>query len=111
MDIGSAVSRASGVREEQMIELGRYRDSNAFTPVEKLVIELAEAMSRTPATVPQTLFDALRAHFDEAQLVELSAVIAWENYRARFNRTFDVKPDGFSEGAFCVLPETAGSPA
>jgi hypothetical protein len=38
--------------------------------------------------------------------VELAAAIAWENYRARFNRVFGVRPLGFSgEGAFCALPE------
>jgi hypothetical protein len=37
--------------------------------------------------------------------VELAASIAWENYRARFNRVFGVRSSGFSEGAFCALPE------
>ncbi len=47
----------------------------------------------------------LRQRFDEAQLVELAAATAWENYRARFNRVFGVRPVGFCEGAFCALPE------
>ena len=47
----------------------------------------------------------LRQRFDEAQLVELVAAIAWENYRARFNRVFGVRSLGFCEGAFCALPE------
>ena len=47
----------------------------------------------------------LRQRFDEAQLVELAAAIAWKNYRARFNRVFGVRPVGFCEGAFCALPE------
>ena len=46
--------------------------------------------------------ERLRAHFDEAQLLELAATIAWENYRARFNRAFEVRSSGFSEGAFCA---------
>ena len=50
-------------------------------------------------------FAALRAEFTEPQLVELATAIAWENYRARFNRTFAILADGFSEGAFCPLPE------
>jgi len=62
-------------------------------------------MAETPANVSEELRQRLRAHFDEAQLVELAAAIAWEHYRARFNRVFDVQPAGFSEGAFCVLPE------
>ena len=47
----------------------------------------------------------LAEHFDEAQLVELTAVAAFENYMARFNRGFDVQAEGFSEGATCPLPD------
>ena len=59
----------------------------------------------TPVEVPDALFDALRHHFNEAQLVELTAAIAWENYRARFDHTFGIESQGFSEGAYCPLPE------
>jgi hypothetical protein len=51
------------------------------------------------------LFDRLRKHFDDAQLVELTASIAIENYRARFNNALDVPPAGFSEGAYCPMPD------
>jgi hypothetical protein len=54
------------------------------------------------------LFSALRRHFHEAQLVELTASIAWENYRARFDHAFGIEAQGFSEGAFCALPEPPG---
>jgi len=69
------------------------------------VLDLAVAMARTPCDVPEELRGRLRARLDEAQLVELTAAIAWEHYRSRFNRVFGVQPVGFSEGAFCVLPE------
>lgn len=81
-----------------------YRNSNLFPPVEKLVLEYADAMTRTPVEVPENLFAELRAKFDEAQLVELTANIAWENYRARFNHAFGIEAEGFSEGAVCALP-------
>ena len=61
-------------------------------------------MSRTPASVDDELFAALRREFSEPQLVELATAIAWENYRARFNRAFGVLAEGFSQGAFCPLP-------
>jgi len=82
-----------------------YRDSPAFSPLEKLVLDYAAAMTRTPAEVPDALFAALRAELSEAQLVELTAAIAWENYRARFDRAFGVEAQGFSKGAYCPLPE------
>ena len=85
--------------------LPRYRESPVFSEEERLVIELAEEMARIPVEVPPELSEKLRQRFDEAQLVELAAAIAWENYRARFNRVFGVRPVGFCEGAFCALPE------
>ena len=61
-------------------------------------------MTGTPAEVSDALFEELRARFDEAQLVELASALAWENYRARFNRVFDVSSEDYADGAFCPLP-------
>jgi alkylhydroperoxidase family enzyme len=94
-----------GIREAQLMDLARYETSTAFDADERLVLDLAVAMAKTPTEVSGALRDRLRARFDEAELVELSAAIAWEHYRARFNRVFGVEPAGFSEGAFCVLPQ------
>jgi alkylhydroperoxidase family enzyme len=62
-------------------------------------------MTRMPVAVPDGLFDELKRYFTAAQLVELTATIAWENYRARFNHALGIEAQGFSEGAFCPLPE------
>jgi alkylhydroperoxidase family enzyme len=94
-----------GVTEEQLMELSRYESSEAFTDAERAALDLAVAMARTPTNIASDLTERLRRHFDEAQLVELAATIAWENYQARFNRVFGVRSSGFSEGAFCPLPE------
>lgn len=99
------MGRALGVTEDQLRDLPRYRDSSAFSTEERLAIDLAVEMAKTPVAVPPGLMDELRRHFDEAQLVELVAAIAWENYRARFNRPFGIEPAGFSEGAACAVPE------
>jgi alkylhydroperoxidase family enzyme len=104
MDIGSAVGRELGISDTQLTELGRYRDSDAFSEQERTVLDLAVAMTSDPVDVPSSLLDELRGFLDEGQLVELAAAIAWENYRARFNRVFGVRPVGFSDGAACVLP-------
>jgi 4-carboxymuconolactone decarboxylase len=93
------------VTEEQLRDLASFERSEAFTPLEKRALQLTVALSRTPADVPDELYDALRAELDEGQLVELGATIAWENYRARFNRLFGIQSQGFSEGASCALPE------
>ncbi len=88
-----------------MGDLARFEESTAFQPAEKLVLRLAVALTKTPAAVDDALFADLRREFSEPQLVELATAIAWENYRARFNRTFAIAAEGFSQGAFCPLPE------
>ena len=75
--------------------------------MDKVVLEYADAMTQTPVEVPETLFTKLREKFAEAQLVELTAMLAWENYRARFDHAFGVEAEGFSEGSYCALPVKA----
>jgi alkylhydroperoxidase family enzyme len=94
-----------GVTEQQLLELSRYQTSDAFDDLERAALDLAVAMARTPTEIPSELAQRLRKDLDEAQLVELAATIAWENYQARFNRVFGVRSSGFSEGAFCAMPE------
>ena len=91
--------------EEQLRELARYQVSESFSEREKRAIEYAVEMTKTPMHISDSLFARLQAEFDGPQLVELTASIAWENYRARFNHAFGLEAQGFSEGAFCVLPE------
>jgi AhpD family alkylhydroperoxidase len=104
-DIASALARKAGITEEQLLALPRYRDSDAFDALERLVLDYATAMSRTPTTVTDELFAAMSEHFTARQLVELTNVIALENMRARFNSAFDMTPAGFSEGMVCVIGE------
>jgi alkylhydroperoxidase family enzyme len=99
------VSRKTGITEEQFKDLARFGSSEQFNEDERLVLHLAVALTRTPSEVSDDLFAALSRSFSERELVELSAAISWENYRARFNRTFAVESEGFSKGKFCPLPE------
>lgn len=108
-DIASSIARGAGITEQQLLALPNYRDSDEFTVLERLVLDYATAMSRTPTCVTDELFAAMRAQFDERQMVELSNVIALENMRARFNSAFDMTPAGFSEGMVCVAPEAAAT--
>jgi len=98
------VGRAAGITEAQLAALPRWEASDAFDPLERRVLEYAGEMTKTPVEVPPALFEALRAELGPAGLVELSAAIAWENYRARFNHAFGVESEGYSEGAVCLLP-------
>jgi alkylhydroperoxidase family enzyme len=68
-------------------------DFSRFNSKERLVIELADAMANTPANISDELYARLKSEFSEEQLLELGAHIAFENYRARYNRAFDVESD------------------
>jgi alkylhydroperoxidase family enzyme len=97
------------VTEAQLLDLSRYHESDAFSPLEKAVLDYAVALSKTPADASDELVARLRKDLSDQQLVELTANIAWENFRARFNRGFDVAAQGFSEGKVCPIPERPGS--
>lgn len=92
MDINSAVGRKAGLSDEKLRAL-KGDDLTALTDTERLVVELADAMAATPAAISAELYARLRAKFSEEQLLQLSAQIAFEHYRARLNRVFDVESD------------------
>src|ERR1700694_2294935 len=104
MDINSAVGRKAGLTEEQLLDLNNYKTSAAFTDRERVALELADELVKAPANVSDDLFKRLSQHFTYPELVELAAALAFENYRARFNRVFDIGSGGFSQGAVCALP-------
>ncbi|HEX8368466.1 MAG TPA: hypothetical protein VF604_07990 [Pyrinomonadaceae bacterium] len=94
MDIGSAVGRQKDlVTDEELREVPNWQHSKILGERERTAIEYAEEMSKTPVRVSDELFQRLKKHFSDEQIVELSASIAYENYRARFNHALDVKSD------------------
>jgi AhpD family alkylhydroperoxidase len=107
IDLGSQVSRQWGLSDEELLALPSYRTSPLFSDLDKLVLDLAVGMSSTPVEVPGTLFNELRKHLDDAQLVELTHHIALENMRGRFNLALGIGSAGFSDGMVCAVPDTA----
>jgi alkylhydroperoxidase family enzyme len=99
------VSRELGIDEQTLADLPRYADSDRFTPLEKAALELATAMTETPADVPAELRERLLAELTPAQLAELASTLAWENHRARLNRALGVESMGFTADGYCALPE------
>lgn len=75
------------------------------------MLEYSDAMTQTPVEVPEALFARLQEIFSEVQLVELTATLAWENYRARFDHAFGVEAEGFTKGSYCALPARAAHQA
>ena len=74
--------------------MGIWQDSDLFSLAERAALALSEAMTVTPADISDDLFADVRAHYSEEQIVELTATIALENYRARINRVFLIESEG-----------------
>ena len=92
MDINSAVGRKAGLTDEKLLALSGS-DLSGYNEKERLVIALADAMAETPSNISDDLYARLRSQFSEEQLLELGGQIAFENFRARLNRVFDVESD------------------
>lgn len=106
IDLGSAIAHQWGLTDDELLALPHYQSSRLFSDLDKLVLDYAVAMSRTPVEVPDDLFDELRQHFTDAQLVELTHHIALENLRGRFNLALGIGSSGLSDGMVCALPES-----
>jgi AhpD family alkylhydroperoxidase len=106
IDLGSQIARQWGITDEELLAMADYRNAVCFSDVDRLILDYATAMSRTPVEVTDELFDALRVHFDTPQLVGLTHVINLGNMRARFNIALGIGSSGFSANRVCALPET-----
>lgn len=106
MDLGYWVLHGHGIPREKIEAVARWRDSKLFEPLERLVMKYAEAMTETPPTVNDALVKRLRERLDEAQLVELTMIICWENVRSRFNSAIGLTPQGFKDR--CEIPQLKG---
>jgi alkylhydroperoxidase family enzyme len=102
MDFGYWVSRERGMAREKLLDVPRWRDSEAYTPLERDVMEYAEAMTATPPAVEDELADRLREGLGEPAFVELTAMVAVENLRSRINSALGLTSQGFKDA--CDLP-------
>ena len=104
VDLGSQICRNSGLSDDELLALARYRDSELFTAREVAALDYTVAVMRTPVQVTDELFARLAEHFDEPRIVELTALLIAVNFN-RFNAAFGVGSAGFSDGMVCVPPE------
>lgn len=85
---------------DKVAEVLTWRDSKLFSPAERAALDYAERITHTDQQVDDALFAELRKHFTEAQIVELTAAVAFENFRSKFNPTLGIEAQGF-----CVVPK------
>jgi AhpD family alkylhydroperoxidase len=104
VDLGSQICRNSGLSDEELLALPRYRQSELFTEREKLALDYTVGVMRTPVEVSDELFARMKEHFSDEQLVEITALLTVVNLD-RFNAAFGIGSAGFSEGMVCVTPD------
>ncbi|MFH7323670.1 carboxymuconolactone decarboxylase family protein [Aeromicrobium sp. JJY06] len=102
LDFGYYLAHDEGLDEQKVREVPRWRESDAFTELERDVMAYAEAMTATPPTVTDEQVAGLRAALGEQALVELTMMVAVENQRSRFNLAAGLASQGFSD--VCELP-------
>ena len=96
-DFGYFASHSKGLRVDKLREVPRWRDSDVFTPLERAVLEYAEAMTVTPPQVTDEMAARLRAGLGNDAFVELTMMVAVENERSRFNSALGLSSQGFSD--------------
>jgi alkylhydroperoxidase family enzyme len=105
LDIGYFQAQNQNLDLAKASQVPRWRDSDVFTPLERDVMEYAEAMTNTPPTVTDELYASLLGRLGPAAMIELTAYIAYANLATRANVANGVQSQGFS--AACEIPLAA----
>jgi AhpD family alkylhydroperoxidase len=102
LDFGYFQAHNEGLDEVKASEVPRWRESPVFTPLEREVMEYAEAMSETPPRVTDELSARLLDQLGAPAMLELTAVVGFANMTARGNVALGIESQGFSKA--CALP-------
>src|SRR3712207_1559138 len=108
VDFGYWISTDRGIDPAKLRDVPRWRDSDRFTDLERQVMTYAEAVTATPPAVTDEMVAELRRQLDDAQLVELTMMVAVENVRSRFNSALGLTSQGFRDR--CEIPAERPAP-
>jgi uncharacterized peroxidase-related enzyme len=101
VDLNSATLLRRGASLDKVMTLARWQSSTLFDERERAALDYAEAMTQTGDEVKESHFSALRSHFGEDAIVELTGLIAFQNLSSKFNAALGVPAQGF-----CELPQS-----
>jgi alkylhydroperoxidase family enzyme len=104
MDFGHWESRQRGMDPRKLQDVPVWRESDAYSPLERDVMEYSEAVTANPPQVEDELADRLIAALGEPAFVELTAMVALENFRSRINSALGLTSQGFKD--HCEIPAT-----
>ena len=102
LDYGYFMAHNDGLDLDKVRQVPRWRESDVFTPLERDVLEYAEAMTVTPPTVTDEMVAHLVDELGAPAVVELTQMVALENMRSRFNSAAGLRSQGYSD--VCELP-------
>lgn len=102
VDFGYWESVRRGIDPVKLRDVPQWRDSHVYTDLDRRVMAYAEAMSSEPVVVTDEMVAGLRRELDDAQLVELTMMVAVENSRSRFNSALGLTSQGFRDR--CEIP-------
>lgn len=94
IDLNSAIAAQRLGSMDKALVVDRWREHGSFDAGERLALEYAEAMTRSELSVGEELATRLRQHFGEPALIELTALIAFQNLSAKFNAALDIPSQG-----------------
>jgi AhpD family alkylhydroperoxidase len=106
VDINGARVLKQGVTEEKLTDLPGFRDSPLYNAQEKASLDYAEAVTMSDRNPDDLHFAALREHFNDEAIIELTALIAFQNMSSKFNAALDVAPQGFCNIDLVVIPKS-----
>jgi AhpD family alkylhydroperoxidase len=102
VDINSATVLKRGVEPEKLAQLAEFQNSSRFSEREKAALSYAEAITYTDSQPTSKHFECLRTHFDDDAIIELTALIAFQNLSSKFNASLGLEPQGFCS----IAPQT-----
>jgi len=99
VDINSATALKRGLTEAHLEDLHHFEESSLFDARTKATLAYTEAVTYSDCQVDAALMARLKNHFNDEAVIELTALIAFQNLSSKFNSALDVSAQGF-----CKLP-------
>lgn len=105
VDVNAATALKRGIDEDKLQTIATFRDSTRFSPPEKAALAYAEAVTISGQHPTDEHFSALRQYFDDDAIIELTALVAFQNLSSKFNAALQVPPQGFCAVAPVLAPD------
>lgn len=97
VDIGNSLLLDRGVDMNKFMALSEFSTSTLFTERERAALDYADAMTRTNRGVNDIIFSTLKKYFSDDEIIELTALVGYQNLASKFNAALDIPSQGFCQ--------------